>query len=78
MLKVLDYEKGYGTQDRDDTMLVAKLVPYPSDGPIGDHMINQANGEYFKGKEFILAQAAKTPGALGAEEGREVTENLTV
>jgi hypothetical protein len=78
MMKVLDYEKGYGTQDRDHTMLVAKLVPYHSDGPIGDHMVNQANGEYFKAKEFILAQVARTPGALSAEEGRQVTESLTV
>lgn len=80
-MKVLDYGKVNGTQDRDDTMLVAQLVPYHSDASQsmeGDHIVNQPNGEYFKAKEIVLAQVSKTPGALSAEEGRQVTENLTV
>lgn len=29
MMKVLDYDKVNGTQDRDDTILIAKIIPRP-------------------------------------------------
>ena len=84
MMKVLDYGKVNGTQDRDDTMLVAKIVPYhpdvsqPMEGPIADCIVNQPNGTCFEAKEIVLAQVSKRPSALSAEEGRQATENLTV
>ena len=30
MMKVLDYQKVNGTQDRDDTILIAHIIPRPS------------------------------------------------
>jgi hypothetical protein len=83
-MKVLDYSKVNGTQDRDDTMLVAKIVPYhsdasqPTEGPSDDRIANQPKGAYFETKEIVLAQVSKSSDALCAEEGRQVTENLSV
>lgn len=61
MMKVLDYEKVNGTQDRDDTILVAHIIPRNSAGSIqrdGQDTIvgdNASNGAYFE-KDVIVAQ----------------------
>jgi len=75
MLKVLDYTQAYGSQDRDDTILVAKLVPPHSDdsqrmeGPGAALVVDQHDTEYVEAKDIVVAQAPHSPGASGSEEG---------
>jgi hypothetical protein len=67
LMKVLDYEKVNGSQDRDDTLLVAQIIPRHEtsvpedalhDGPkvVGE---NGNQGDYFDNKEIIVTQVHK-------------------
>ena len=80
MMKILDYSKVNGTQDRDDTMLVAKIVPYHSNasqsmkGPKSNSVVDEPNGEHFEARDIVVA----SPSALNTEEGSQFTENVMV
>jgi len=82
MLKVLDYSKLYGTQDRDDTMLVAKLVPQDfgdsqqmANGAI---VVNRPYRGHFEEKDMVVVQPSNGPGASGSEEGSKIEGTVTV
>jgi hypothetical protein len=70
MMKVLDYEKVNGTQDRDDTLLVAQIIPRSSetnqheaqDGATVVAAAAVSNGHYFDQKDIIVSQVHHNPG----------------
>jgi len=75
MLKVLDYSKVYGTQDRDDTILVVKLAPHDShhSQQVGNPVVvNQSNREHFEAKDMVVVQMPNNPGHSGSEESPKV------
>lgn len=82
MMKILDYDKVNGTQDRDDTILVAKIIPHdsnasqPREGPNG--AIVRPDGEHFEAKDLIVAPVSGSPGALNTEERPKVRGNVMV
>jgi Major intrinsic protein len=83
MMKVLDYEKVNGTQDRDDTVLVAHIVPRPAsslDTEASDEnttvVKNCAQGaDYFKGKPLGVTQLKPKAGPLNTTQ--EVTPSTS-
>ena len=81
-LKVLDYGKVYGTQDRDDTILVAKLVPLDfgdsQQTANGAIVVNRPNREYFEEKDMVVVQPPNGPGASGSEEGQKIKGTVMV
>ena len=79
MMKVLDYEKVNGTQDRDDTILIAHIMPrYSSsdsstetaavvvDGEHGDGLFDSKNLVVEKPKTGPLSPTAEAPTSNGA------------
>ena len=79
MMKVLDYGKVNGAQDRDDTILVAKIVPHHSNvSKTSESPVNQPNGNGFGVNDIIISQISKSPDALGLEEGPRVRGTVMV
>ena len=86
MMKVLEYSKVNGTQDRDDTMLVARIVSsaqpsLPSEGGDGATVVDQSNGEYLEPKEVRVMQVSATnsgQGPLSPSEMSTVGGNIVM
>ena len=69
MMKVLDYEKVNGTQDRDDTILVAQILPrtgeksQPNEQDVAPVVgENGSNANYFGSKDIVVTQLHHQPG----------------
>jgi hypothetical protein len=81
MMKVLDYDKVNGTQDRDDTLLVAHIIQrQPQDSQSSDHsngtastVVNTGQGvgnskEYFV-EDILVKEMKNQSGPLSPDEG---------
>jgi len=78
MMKVLDYDKVNGTQDRDDTILVAHVMPRPetSSGSSTTATVVE-NGEvrgrpsknYFDAKDIVVTEVKSGAGPMSPVEG---------
>jgi aquaporin related protein len=76
MMKVLDYDKVNGTQDRDDTILVAHIMPRPESSGSGSAssavatvVENGGRGDYFDSKDIVVSEVKPGSGPMSPVEG---------
>ena len=77
MMKVLDYDKVNGTQDRDDTILVAHIMPRTetSSGSSAvatevENVEGKAQGpNYFDSKKIVVSEVRPGSGPMSPVEG---------
>ena len=76
MMKVLDYDKVNGTQDRDDTILVAHIMPRPETSSSGSAssgvatvVQNGGRGNYFDSKDIVVSEVKHGSGPMSPAEG---------
>jgi len=84
-MKVLDYEKVNGTQDRDDTILIAQIVTRPttSDSSGTDHdnatVVENATHEAFDTKNIVMdVNTGSGPLSPGLEAATATVEGSSV
>jgi hypothetical protein len=77
MMKVLDYDKVNGTQDRDDTILIARIITRPessSGSASGSSAVatvveNGGRGNYFDSKNIVVSEVKSGSGPMSPIEG---------
>jgi hypothetical protein len=75
MMKVLDYDKVNGTQDRDDTILVAHIMPRPAtsssstDSAAVATVVDGNRPQYFDQKDLIVSEVRPGSGPMSPTTG---------
>ena len=79
MMKVLDYSEVNGAQDRDDTILIVKIVPHPSNiSQPREAVVYQQTENDFGANNIVISQLSMTPDALAPGEGQKVRGTILV